>query len=326
MVVEDADRFGLLQLHQLRGRIGRGDARVVLLPARRADDARRARRACRRWPSRPTASSSPSATSTIRGAGEVFGERQAGWTDLKLGRLPAGRAASCSRRAASPSDILDDDPDLEHHAQLREEVEDLLGDARRVPLQELGLLQRSSIAWSSGRRVMRQATVTTSGSDRTDEFFLIVPNSGTGELAGIRGRGAIVVDDDGERMVFDYTLYRRDPGDASRPADGVTEVAGDPPVPAVPAPPVHLVARDADEPLRDPGAVGEHPVGPLATLVAHPRLGRLGVVVRSVGDEQELRRPFVHHVRTFRPCRASMPRTHSQVDRGARGKVAPSEQ
>jgi len=49
-------------------------------------------------------------------------------------------------------------------------------------------------------------SATTSGSDRTDEFFLIVPNSGTGELAGIRGRGAIVVDDDGERMVFDYTL------------------------------------------------------------------------------------------------------------------------
>jgi hypothetical protein len=49
-------------------------------------------------------------------------------------------------------------------------------------------------------------SATTSGSDRTDEFFLIVPNSGTGELAGIRGGGAIVVDDDGERMVFDYTL------------------------------------------------------------------------------------------------------------------------
>ena len=30
---------------------------------------------------------------------------------------------------ASPSAILDADPELEHHAQLREEVEDLLGDA-----------------------------------------------------------------------------------------------------------------------------------------------------------------------------------------------------
>ena len=64
----------------------------------------------------------------IRGAGEVFGERQAGWTDLKLGRLPR-TSRSCSKRAAWPRTILDDDPDLERHAQLREEVQDLLGDA-----------------------------------------------------------------------------------------------------------------------------------------------------------------------------------------------------
>src|SRR4051812_41846081 len=49
-------------------------------------------------------------------------------------------------------------------------------------------------------------SATTSGTDRTDEFFLIVPNSGTGELAGIAGAGSIVIDDDGEHMVFDYTL------------------------------------------------------------------------------------------------------------------------
>ena len=47
----------------------------------------------------------------------------------------------------------------------------------------------------------------TSGSDRSDEHFLIVPSSGTGALAGIVGSGALVVDADGtHRMRFDYTL------------------------------------------------------------------------------------------------------------------------
>ena len=49
-------------------------------------------------------------------------------------------------------------------------------------------------------------SATTTGVDRTDEFFLIVPNSGTGELTGITGGGAVVIDDDGERMVFEYSL------------------------------------------------------------------------------------------------------------------------
>lgn len=47
----------------------------------------------------------------------------------------------------------------------------------------------------------------TTGTDRTAEHFLIVPSSGTGELAGIVGSGALVVDADGtHRMRFDYTV------------------------------------------------------------------------------------------------------------------------
>jgi hypothetical protein len=50
-------------------------------------------------------------------------------------------------------------------------------------------------------------SATTSGSDRGNEFFLIVPASGTGELAGITGTGGMAIDADGtHRMWFEYEL------------------------------------------------------------------------------------------------------------------------
>ncbi|WP_035844830.1 DUF3224 domain-containing protein [Kitasatospora azatica] len=50
-------------------------------------------------------------------------------------------------------------------------------------------------------------SATTSGTDRSAEFFVIVPASGTGELAGITGTGGIAVDADGtHRIWFDYDL------------------------------------------------------------------------------------------------------------------------
>jgi hypothetical protein len=50
-------------------------------------------------------------------------------------------------------------------------------------------------------------SATTSGRDRSAEFFLIVPSSGTGELAGIRGTGGIAIDADGtHRIWFDYEV------------------------------------------------------------------------------------------------------------------------
>ncbi|MEV5173747.1 DUF3224 domain-containing protein [Streptomyces flaveolus] len=50
-------------------------------------------------------------------------------------------------------------------------------------------------------------SATTSGSDRTAEFFTIVPSSGTGELTGIPGAGGLAVEADGtHRIWFDYQL------------------------------------------------------------------------------------------------------------------------
>jgi ATP-dependent DNA helicase RecG len=127
MIVEDADRFGLSQLHQLRGRVGRGgDQSWCFLFSDPTTPESQARMTAM-------------AESTdgfllaerdleIRGAGEVFGERQAGMGDLKLGRIPRDvKYVEAARDLAER--LLDDDPSLARHRQLAEEVEDLLGDA-----------------------------------------------------------------------------------------------------------------------------------------------------------------------------------------------------
>jgi ATP-dependent DNA helicase RecG len=127
MVVEDADRFGLLQLHQLRGRIGRGEHKsycyLLAEPTTPQGEAR-----MEAMMQSGDGFELAERDLAIRGAGEVFGERQAGMNDLKLGRLPQDEAIVFEARGVA-EDILDDDPDLEDHAQLREEVTDLLGDA-----------------------------------------------------------------------------------------------------------------------------------------------------------------------------------------------------
>jgi hypothetical protein len=50
-------------------------------------------------------------------------------------------------------------------------------------------------------------SASTTGADRSNEYFLIVPGSGTGALAGITGSGALEIDSEGvHRMTFDYAL------------------------------------------------------------------------------------------------------------------------
>ncbi|MEW1693752.1 DUF3224 domain-containing protein [Streptomyces sp. NPDC091265] len=62
-------------------------------------------------------------------------------------------------------------------------------------------------------------SATTAGSDRTNEFFTIVPSSGTGELAGIRGGGGLSVDGETHRIWFEYD-FGTGTGDGAGPGDG----------------------------------------------------------------------------------------------------------
>jgi ATP-dependent DNA helicase RecG len=126
MVIEDADRFGLSQLHQLRGRVGRGGDRsyCFLFADPTTEDGEQRLRAM-------VASTDGFALAEkdleIRGSGEVFGERQSGFSDLKLGRIPRDEPVVVEARAVAEA-ILDRDPELTGHEQLRDEVRDLLGD------------------------------------------------------------------------------------------------------------------------------------------------------------------------------------------------------
>ena len=67
MVICDADRFGISQLHQLRGRIGRGAHPGVCLLLTAAAEAARPGTGLRRWPRPGTGSSSPRSTSNSGG-------------------------------------------------------------------------------------------------------------------------------------------------------------------------------------------------------------------------------------------------------------------
>ena len=127
MIVDGADRFGLSQLHQLRGRIGRGGGRSYCFlfgdPATPDGTAR-----LQAMVDSTDGFLLAERDLEIRGAGEVFGGKQSGYGDLKLGRLPRDTAYVEWARTIAEA-ILDEDPDLElgRHVPLREEVHDLLG-------------------------------------------------------------------------------------------------------------------------------------------------------------------------------------------------------
>ena len=97
MIVQEADRFGLAQLHQLRGRVGRGAEQSYCLLVSRpkeelTDDA--ARRGSRRWSRTTDGFELAEVDLELRGEGQLLGTRQAGLSDLRFTRLRADRAAA----------------------------------------------------------------------------------------------------------------------------------------------------------------------------------------------------------------------------------------
>jgi ATP-dependent DNA helicase RecG len=112
MVVEHAERFGLAQLHQLRGRIGRGDKPSTCLLLYQSPLGEVARRRLATLRETDDGFRIAEEDLRLRGAGEVLGTRQSGLPSLRLADL----AAHAELIAVAHDDarlILDRDPLLE---------------------------------------------------------------------------------------------------------------------------------------------------------------------------------------------------------------------
>jgi ATP-dependent DNA helicase RecG len=107
MVIRDADRFGLSQLHQLRGRVGRGSdqSTCLLVSDDPSEDAKRRIDAM-------VASNDGFELATvdleIRGQGTVFAGSQSGAADLKLGDILVDRRQLEAARTVATQAVTDD--------------------------------------------------------------------------------------------------------------------------------------------------------------------------------------------------------------------------
>jgi ATP-dependent DNA helicase RecG len=122
MLVENAERFGLAQLHQLRGRIGRGAHPSTCILFDESDETNVEARARIDAMVRTTDGFELADEDLrLRGEGTLFDTKQSGMPDLKLARLAEDMplVARARRRAFA---VIDDDPSLDRHPELLDEL------------------------------------------------------------------------------------------------------------------------------------------------------------------------------------------------------------
>ncbi len=110
MVIEHAERFGLSQLHQLRGRVGRGGRQsyCILMAGKTADNARARLQAMLKSSSGFEIAEEDL---KLRGPGEFFGTKQSGLPEISYGDIIRDYKIIEAARAEA-SDIIERDPEL----------------------------------------------------------------------------------------------------------------------------------------------------------------------------------------------------------------------
>lgn len=133
MVIESAEKFGLSQLHQLRGRVGRGAEKsycVLITGSKLGNDARERIRV---MVSTGNGFEIAEKDLELRGPGEIEGTRQSGALNFKLANIVQDRPmVELARNIAA--DVIESDPEL--------------NSAENLPLKNFLQLQKSGVMWS----------------------------------------------------------------------------------------------------------------------------------------------------------------------------------
>ncbi len=121
IVIEGAERFGMAQLHQLRGRVGRSSlpSRCYLAPSHGSPQALERLRAFMRAKDCFELSE---IDLQFRGPGSLFGEEQSGFAELQRFRPGDGRLIEETREAVRV--LAEADPDLDAHPLLKKKISD----------------------------------------------------------------------------------------------------------------------------------------------------------------------------------------------------------
>ena len=114
MVIESAEKFGLSQLHQLRGRVGRGAEKSFCIMLTGPKLGKEARERLKTMVSTNDGFKIAEKDLELRGPGEIEGTRQSGALNLKLADLLQDKQLLETARNLA-LDLLDKDPELASH-------------------------------------------------------------------------------------------------------------------------------------------------------------------------------------------------------------------
>ncbi len=134
MVILEADRFGVSQLHQLRGRVGRGSVPGLCILVTEAPTGTKARDRVEAVAGTGDGFELAEVDLELRGEGDVLGDAQSGArTSLRLLRVVADADLIGRARSAAEA-VIDADPTLKHHPDLAAAIRRRVGNEERAAL------------------------------------------------------------------------------------------------------------------------------------------------------------------------------------------------